>query len=240
MIEQRQALPVDADPRSPALPGPRVIRMDDYRADTRAAPCEHETARAARIAEAEHRFLRRCVGYLAADLRIRQYVDFGSRVPHSRGIHDITDEHLSDARVVRIDTGTAVPLHTRASSHRSAALWIEHPRAEELVAQLGLRGLVDPGEPAAVLLDTDLLPRELPVSGVVHALHDALAPGSHLVLRQRPGNPADPYARGIAAALFEPFLLLEPGVADLAWWPYPDEEVAADGVGVLAGLARRR
>lgn len=240
VIEQRQALPVDDEPRSPEVPAPRVIRMDDHRPGARAAACAEESARTARLVEAEARFLARCVGYLVADLRIRQYIDFGSRVPHSAGVHGIVAERLPDARVVRIGTGTAVPLHPRASASQPAALWLERPRPEDLAAQLSLRGLVDLGEPAAVLVDADQLPADLAVRDVVHVLHDVLAPGSHLVLRQRPANPADPYARALAAALFEPFCLLEPGVADLAWWPYPDEEVAADGVGVLAGLARRR
>ncbi len=237
VIEQRQVLPVDDEPHSPEVPAPRVIRMDDYRS---AAPAAAPAPETARLVEAESRFLARCVGYLVADLKIRQYVDLGSRVPHSGGIHDLVSERLPDARVVRLDTGPAVPLHPRASASGPAVLRLDQPCPEELAAQLALRGLVDLGEPVAVLVDADLLPESLDVGEVVHALHEALVPGSHLVLRQRPVNPADPYARALVAALFEPFCLLEPGVADLAWWPYPDEEVAAEGTGVLAGLARRR
>jgi len=169
---------------------------------------------------------------------IRQYVDFGSRVPHTTGVHALVTEQCPDARVVQVGIGTAVPLHPRASALQPAMLWLEQVRPDDVAAHLSLRGRIDLGEPVAVLIDVDLLPGG-DVRDLVPALHRVLAPGSHLALRQRPANPADPYAQALAAALFDPFCLVEPGVADLAWWPYPDEEVVAEGTGILAGLARR-
>ncbi|TDQ52558.1 SAM-dependent methyltransferase [Actinorugispora endophytica] len=238
--ERWRAPHVDGGPRPPDPPGPRVVRLDGYRDGVPRGPGDEAAARTARIAEAERGFLRRCVGYLATDLGIRQFVDFGSRVPPPDGVHAVAREHHADARVVRIDTGGAVPLHGRASPFRPAVVRVERPDTDELAARLRLRGLLDPAEPAVALLDTDLLPRGVVAHDVVRVLHSVLAPGSHLVIRQQPLNRADPYARELASPLFEPFELLEPGLADLAWWPYPDDEVSATGVGVLAGVARRR
>ena len=238
MIEQRQALPFDDEPRSLGGHAPRVIPLDDHRTGSRPPAAAQKRAQNLRLAEAERRFLTRCLSYLIVDVGIRQYVDFGSRVPHTTGVHALVTEQCPDARVVQVGIGTAVPLHPRASALQPAMLWLEQVRPDDVAAHLSLRGRIDLGEPVAVLIDVDLLPGG-DVRDLVPALHRVLAPGSHLVLRQRPANPADPYARALAAALFDPFCLVEPGVADLAWWPYPDEEVVAEGTGILAGLARR-
>lgn len=239
VVEQWRALPVAAEPRASGSPGASVIRLDGRSGGVRRGGTREAADRAERIAAAHRGFLRRCVGYLSADLKIRQFIDFGSRLPHSEGVQAVAREYRADSRAVRVEiTGAAPPLG-RTALLQPAAVRIAGSDPGEFAARLGMRGLLDLAEPAAALLDTGLLPCDVVAHDLVRALHAVLAPGSHIAILQRPPNRADPYARDLAATLFEPFELLEPGLADLSWWPYPDEEAAAPGSGVLAGVARR-
>ncbi|MFC3998684.1 SAM-dependent methyltransferase [Nocardiopsis sediminis] len=256
MTDKRPALHIGEDQPLVDLPSPRVVHISDHRARSRAAAPDSTPSPG--IAQARRGFLRRAVGYLAADAGIRQFVDLGSRLPAGEGIAQAARAHAADARVVYVDSDadTAVSLHGRTPPAGRLAVptvVVESMRPEPVITRLRARGLIDFGAPVAVLLpDTAPLwyggvPHHLP-HDLVRALHAVLCPGSHIaiaiprrVVPGRPGGAAvlDAHSRELAAAVFEPFTVIEPGLADLAWWPYPDEEVTAEGTGVLAGVGRR-
>ncbi|MFC4561486.1 SAM-dependent methyltransferase [Nocardiopsis mangrovi] len=259
MTDKRRALHIGEDQPLADIPTPRVIRISDHRARSRPSRPDPsggaDTAPPARLAQSRRGFLRRVVGYLAADAGIRQFIDLGSRLPAGEGIAQTARAHDPDARVVYVDTDTAVSLHGTTPPAGSAAVptvAVESMRPELIVTRLRARGLIDFGAPVAVLL-TDTAPLALGHGGdphlphdLVRALHAVLCPGSHVAIAQRVSPdrsgtaPApDAHSRELAAAVFEPFTVIEPGLADLAWWPYPDEEVTAEGTGVLAGVGRR-
>ncbi|GLU46021.1 SAM-dependent methyltransferase [Nocardiopsis ansamitocini] len=236
MTDHRTALRADVEPPLLDVPGPRVVHIVDYLRDAPAV-----TPPDPAVITAVPGFLRRCVGYLATDLGIGQFVDIGSGVPAAEGVHGVARTHDPDSRVVYVDTGAAASVGSRTAVHVDGPVTLHVKRldAAGIAGQLGLRGLLDLTSPLGVVLNADALPGDNAVGALVRGLYEILAPGSHLVICRRPPNDADPHARQRAATLFEPFDLLEPGTADIAWWPYPDDEVAATGTGVLAGVARR-
>lgn len=162
------------------------------------------------MARARRGFIRRVVGYLAADRGVGQFVNVGAGPATAEAVHGAAREHRPDARAVHLAGG---PL--------GAVL---------------LNGAIDPTAPVALLLlDTGDL-TDTAVTALVHAAHEVTAPGSHVVICRPAGAGA---AVKDATRLFAPFDVLDPGVADMAWWPYPDDEVTDSGVGVLAGVAGR-
>ncbi|CAM3868151.1 SAM-dependent methyltransferase [Nocardiopsis gilva] len=213
------------------------------------------------VTRAKRAFLRRAAGYLAVDAGIRQFVDIGSRVPLDEGIGRAVHGHAPDARVVYIETGSTLPMRGCASAGEEtvSVASMHRPDPVSLISLLELRGFVDFGEPVAFfLVDTDA-PQcgDVPTSDLVRALHGAMCPGGCVAIALPPGPPGhtditvggettdhhaptdDPHRRQRAESVFSPFTLLDPGLADLAWWPYPDEAVAARGTGIRAGVGRR-
>ncbi|PSK96851.1 S-adenosyl methyltransferase [Murinocardiopsis flavida] len=194
---------------APETGGPHVLRFG-------AAPPRAPRPRAAppealALARARRGFVRRVVGYLAADLGVRQFVNVGARPATAEAVHTAAREHRPEASAVHLSGG---PLGTVLRS-----------------------GALDPAAPIALLLvDTGDL-TDTAVAALVRDAHAATAPGSHVVIcRPAPGDGAGARA---ATRLFAPFTVLDPGLADMAWWPYPDAEVTGSGVGVLAGVAGR-
>ena len=96
-----------------------------------------------------------------------------------------------------------------------------------LLRRLTTRGLVDLDEPVAVLR-TRPFSAEEPFTEA-EELHSLLRGGGYLAL-------TSPAPRSVVTAAFAPFQLLDPGVADLRWWPYPDDAVSLTGTGTLAGV----
>ncbi|WP_200815807.1 SAM-dependent methyltransferase [Nocardiopsis sp. JB363] len=202
--------------RAPAR-GSRVVDLD---ARTRAP---HDPARAEHV-RLHQAFLGRVVDYLCADAGIRQFVDWGCPVP---GTAERVRRVDPDATVVHVaPEGTAGVL---ASPDDSAVLPGDGAGSETLLRRLHTSGLVDLDEPFAVLM-TRTFGADSPPTGL-DTLHRLMRGGGYVALTS-----AAP--RADVERAFGPFLPMEPGVADLTWWPYPDEEVAAQGSGVLAGLGR--
>ncbi|MFB9801095.1 SAM-dependent methyltransferase [Streptomonospora salina] len=194
--------------------------------------------------EARRGFLRRAVGYLAADAGVRQFVDLGSRLPAGAGIGRAAREYAPGSRVVYVDaeSSAALPAARAGDADTSAAvLPVERMDPDTLIDRIAGCGLVDVAEPLGVLLtDTTALRRDgVLIQDLVRALHPRLGPGGHIAVAQPVPDARDPHCREFAAAAFDPFTLIEPGLADIAWWPYPDEEVSGEPTGVLAGLGRR-
>ncbi|KIH98685.1 hypothetical protein LP52_12110 [Streptomonospora alba] len=194
--------------------------------------------------EARRGFLRRAVGYLAADAGVRQFVDLGSRLPAGEGIGRAAREYAPGSRVVYVDAESSAALRGGRADDAdtgAAVLAVERMDPDTLIDRLTRCGLIDTAEPVGVLLtDTTALRRDgVLVHDLVRALYPRLGPGGHVAVAQPVADARDPHCREFAAAVFDPFTLIEPGLADMAWWPYPDEEVSGEPTGVLAGLGRR-
>lgn len=237
MTDEWRATPIDAEVSAVDVPRSSVARIDEHLARTRAGPPPEPAPSPA--VRATQGFVRRAVDYLAAETGIRQFVDLASRLPVGHGILDTARVHEPGARVVYVDpwrTAATPPLRGKAGRSDNAVpvLAVESMRPSCLVGRLKQCGLVDFGEPVAVLLvETSPLRRDgVGVHEVVSALHAEMAPGGHIAIAQPPAGPRHDVS---PAPMFTPFTLLAPGLADAAWWPYPDEDVAAEGSGSWPG-----
>lgn len=168
-------------------------------------------------------FLGRVIDYLCADAGVRQFVDWGCPVP---GTAERVRDACSGASVVHVAPhGTAGVLSTAGA----AVLSGEGSGVDALLRRLGTSGLVDFDEPVAVLMTRPFTAGDPPTG--TDALHALMRGGGYLAL-------ASTAPHAVAERAFLPFQPLEPGVADIAWWPYPDEDVSDKGTGIVAGLGR--
>jgi hypothetical protein len=142
---------------------PNIARMNDYflggkdnfAADRRAA--EELLAIAPEIkpmAEENRRFLGRAVRFLA-EQGIRQFFDIGSGLPTRQNTHEVARTVCPSARVVYADNDPVVISHGEAilAGEENTAVVkgdILHP--QDLVAQPGVRRVIDFDEPMAVLI----------------------------------------------------------------------------------------
>ncbi|MFD3686864.1 SAM-dependent methyltransferase [Nocardiopsis sp. NPDC058631] len=168
-------------------------------------------------------FLGRVIDYLRVDAGVRQFVDWGCPVP---GTAERVHACDPDATVVHlVPHGAAGMLPTAGA----AVLSGDGSGTAGLLRRLGTSGLVDFDEPVAVLMTRPFTADDPP--GGIGGLHTLMRGGGYLAL-------ASPAPRTVVERAFHPFLPVEPGVADLRWWPYPDEDVSDRGTGTLAGLGR--
>ena len=167
-------------------------------------------------------FLGRVIDYLCADAGIRQFVDWGCPVP---GIAERARRADPEATVVHVAPEGAAGIS--ASPERAAVLSGEGTGVEGLLRRVHTSGLIDFDEPVGVLM-TRTFDADSPPGGL-ETLHDLMRGGGHLALTSTA-------PRADVERAFGPFRLLDPGVADLTWWPYPDEDVTAQGCGILAGM----
>lgn len=199
--------------------GPRVVDLGDRNR----AHVPHDPALAEHV-RLHQAFLGRVVDYLSVDAGIRQFVDWGSPV---QGTAERVHGADPDATIVHVAPEGAAGI--LVSPDDSAVPSGGGVCSETLLRRLHAGGLVDLDEPIAVLM-TRTFGADSPPTGL-DTLHRLMRGGGYLALTSTA-------PRADVERAFGPFRPLEPGVADLTWWPYPDEDVAAQGSGVLAGLGR--
>ncbi|WP_460774575.1 SAM-dependent methyltransferase [Nocardiopsis nanhaiensis] len=203
---------------------PRVHRQEPRVVSFGARGCAPPDPAQAEQVRLHQAFLCRAVEYLCADAGIRQFVDWGCPIP---GTAECVHSAHPDATLVHVaPEGTAGML---AAPEQAAVLSGDGSGTETLLRRLHTSGLVDFDEPVAVLMTRPFTAEALP-SGL-HTLHTMMRGGGYLALTSTA-------PRTVAERAFSPFLPVEPVVADLKWWPYPDEDVSAPGCGTLAGLGR--
>jgi SAM-dependent methyltransferase len=209
-------------------------------------------------------FLGRAVRYLAG-LGIRQFLDIGTGLPTMGNVHEVAQAVAPECAVVYVDHDPVVLVHARdmlQGNNRTAIIGHDLRNPEEILADKELLGLLDLGQPVALLLVAILHftkdaedPRD-----VLNRLMSALAPGSYLVIAHAT---ADSYAEFDEAikvysgatssmhsrthaeveAMFAGLELVEPGVVWLPEW-HPDADTGlADDPGrslCWCGVARKR
>ncbi|NUP37865.1 MAG: SAM-dependent methyltransferase [Streptomyces sp.] len=215
-------------------------------------------------ARANRDFMRRAVGHLA-ESGVRQFLDIGTGIPTSPNTHEIAQAVAPGARVAYVDNDPIVAAHAAARllcTGDTAFALADLRDPAELLDMPAVRGLIDFGEPVAVLLVSVLhfVGDDEDPAGAVAALRDALPAGSHLVLSHgtqdfhadRVAEAVSVYSKSTAAlslrshdevlAFFDGFDLLEPGLVQVPLWrpdgqPPGPEELAA--VGVYGGVGRK-
>lgn len=225
---------------------------------------KRELPGAVAIAVANRKALGRAVRHLVQEAGIRQFLDLGSGLPTAGNVHQIARRHAPESRVVYVDDDPAVPAHGRAllaGDDRATMLWGDLREPHDVLNHPAVRRLIDFGEPVGVILSAILhhLLDEEDAPGVVAALRDAVAPGSHVFITHfRAERGAG--SRRIQAMLQQAFgcgrwrddaeiagyftglELLEPGILPVVQWrpeaPLDREPTAWERV-IVGGLGRK-
>ena len=221
---------------------------DNYPADRAAAEQIAEALPNVRTSFRWNRaFLGRAVRYLAADQGIRQFIDIGTGLPTVRNVHEIAREAAPGSRVVYVDNDPVVLAHGRHLLHGLGGTTIlEHDlrKPDEILADPGLRALVDFEEPAAVLLVAVLhfISDDDDPAAIIGKLLEPFPPGSYLVMSHGTADAAPEvheaakvYDQATTSAyvrsrdhilrLIDGLDLVEPGIVWLPeWHPGPGSE----------------
>ncbi|RGA06861.1 SAM-dependent methyltransferase [Microbispora triticiradicis] len=245
----------DAPPPGIDASVPNPARMYDYflggknnyAADREAAERVLRVAPEARMLARRNRaFLRRAVRHLVTEAGIRQFVDIGTGLPAQGGVHEVAHELDPTVRVAYVDHDPVVLAHARAllsGAGSTVTVRGDLRRPEEILADPGLRSLIDLSQPVAILLVAvvHFLSEADKPAELVARLRDAVVPGSHLVLshvtdEERGGAAREGAAvyRGSDAGvtlrsrdqiqeLFDGCEVLDPGLVPLDDWR-PDDE----------------
>ena len=193
--------------------------------------------------QANRAFLRRAIRH-AVGRGITQFLDIGSGIPTAGNTHEVARQADPGCRVVYVDIDPIAVAHSRAILGEDPATLVlqgdlRQPAA--ILADEGVRGLLDLDRPVAVLLVALLhfVPDSDDPPGVIGRLADGLAPGSMLVvshassdgqpelaarhqrLYARTPTPMTMRTRTQIEDLFQGFPLQEPGVVPIEQW-HPD------------------
>jgi len=214
---------------------------DNYPADRAAAgQITRSLPAAATSARRNRAFLGRAVRYLAADRGIRQFLDLGAGLPSAPSVHEVAQQAALGSRVVYVDNDPVVLAHGRHLLHGVAGTTImEHDVREpdEILADPGLRALIDAEEPVAVLAVAVLhfIADEDDPAGIVRKLLEPFPAGSYVVVSHGTADavpevreaaavfdhattPAHARTRDQILALADGLDLVEPGIVWLPQW----------------------
>jgi O-methyltransferase involved in polyketide biosynthesis len=231
---------------------------DNFDADRRAATQLLSVApMVAYAAPASRAFLRRSVGYLAAEAGIRQFLDIGTGIPTAGNTHEVAQGIDPACRVVYVDNDPVVLSHARAMLRSStggvAFLDADANQTAALVA--GARATLDFAKPVAVIM-IDVLNFLEDADQILANLVRAVPSGSYLALMQpTEGEGFAAAARrwnGIAktpvflrdraaiARWLTGLHLVEPGIVEVnRWRPTPDDPESPGRVPLLGAVARK-
>lgn len=239
---------------------PSVARMydyylggkDNYAADREAARLVLGAAPDVPLAALENReFLKRAMRYLAAERRIRQFVDIGPGLPTQGNTHQLAHKLDPGAKVAYVDNDASVLAHSRALLNGVPGVTLlpgDLREPEDILAAPDLKAVIDFSRPVALLMTLVLhfVPPDDDPYGLVATYGDALCPGSFLVLSHVTGDDREPgMLAGVGAyenasapltlrtrsqvqEFFNGFDLIDPGVVFLSQWR-PTGEYHAQG-----------
>jgi hypothetical protein len=230
---------------------------------TAALPGGIEAAR--RNVQADRRFLKWAVRYLAGEVGIRQFLDIGTGIPTDDNVHTVAQELAPAARTVYVDHDPVVLAHAHLllrGAPEGALAYLDADLREPETILRRAADTLDFAEPVAILLLGVLhyvLDDEDPY-GIVARLVRAAAPGSYLVVthlasdiepeamaelikRHNESAPADlatVRSHAEVSRFFEGLELLDPGVAPLDHWHYPEQAARVDPstISIYGALAR--
>ena len=117
----------------------------------------------------QRRFLRLAVTFLAADQRIRQFLDIGTGIPAANNTHEVAQAVAPDCRIVYVDNDPVVLTHARA-------LLTSQPGGVTAYLDADLRDTDRVLEQAAATLDFTQ-PVAIMLIGILQLIPDADHPG---------------------------------------------------------------
>ena len=210
-----------------------------------------------RLARENRQFQARAISWLAAQ-GIRQFLDIGSGLPTARNTHQVAQDASPSCHVVYVDNDPVVMSHARALLTGSGVGAVQGDLGDPaaILADPDVLKLLDPGEPAAVILGMVLHFFDADTAGKITAAFTSwLAPGGCVVISvgsgddQTGGRLAREYTAGTLynhaperiAEFFAGLELVSPGLVEARHWD-PALSVAPPGRRpgrVLAGVGRK-
>ena len=218
------------------------------------------------LVRANRAFLGRAVRFLAA-AGIRQFLDIGSGIPTEGNVHEVAQQAAPDRRVAYVDIDPVAIAHSKAilaGNQNATIVQGDLREPEKLLADPGLRSLIDFGQPVALLLCAVLhfISDDEDPGRLVAVLGDALGPGSYLALSQLTHDDGAPevaraaqktYNRSVATSsharsrteilrFFDGFDLVDPGLVYTPQWRPDSPGDVPDDPGrfwILAGVGRK-
>jgi hypothetical protein len=213
------------------------------------------------VAQASRAFLRRVVGFLAAEAGIRQFLDIGTGIPTTGSTHELAQAVDPASRIVYVDNDPVVLAHARAmvlSRPEGVVSYVQADAREPAAVIDAARRTLDLGRPAAIVMVGVLNFIEGPglVAEVLRALTAALSPGSYLAIMQSAEDerllavqrrwnqlaalPVWLRDRTEVASWFESLSLVEPGVVRVnEWRPDEGEPVYPHGMPLYGAVGRK-
>jgi hypothetical protein len=217
---------------------------------------------------ANRSFLGRVVRFLAGEAGITQFIDLGTGLPTQENVHQVAQAASPAARVAYVDNDAVVLAHARALLARDTNTTVagaDLRRPAEVLADPGLRGLIDLAQPTALLMMAVLhfVGDDADAPAIIAEYRDALVPGSYLALSLGTTDGVDPAkiadaqrvyrsssaqltyrSRAQIEQLFDGFELVEPGLVRLPQWR-PDSELSAraerkGSEWMLGGVGRKK
>ena len=216
-------------------------------------------------APASRAFLRRSVGYLAAEAGIRQFLDIGTGIPTAGNTHEVAQAVAPESRVVYVDYDPVVLAHARAlltSSEAGATEYIDADLRDTPAILAQAAKLLDFTRPVAVTLISVLhaVPDSDDPHAIVAKIMDAVPPGSYLaishagtdlfdeetndsfrgVINQMMRQRYTPRSREQVARFFAGMDLVEPGLVPVEDWRPKPGTVDAGTSAIYGGVGRKR
>jgi SAM-dependent methyltransferase len=232
---------------------------DHFPADRAEAACLLDIYPPLRDLVRENRaFVTRAVAW-AAEQGMGQFIDLGAGLPASPAVHQAARAVLPAARVAYVDTDPVVLSHARALLAQDdgvTAVNADLRDPDAVLADPELRAVIDPAEPACVILAAVLHFLDAGTAREVTAGYARLiAPGSCLVIScatyddealakrlaaEYTAGPFVSHSREDVKSFFAGLELVGPGVTEAQTWrPWQPEPVLRRRDGhVLAGVAR--
>ncbi|WP_432973126.1 SAM-dependent methyltransferase [Dactylosporangium sp. CA-233914] len=202
-------------------------------------------------AHTNRRFMQRAVRHLTQAAGVRQFLDIGAGLPTQGNVHEHTD-----GRVVYVDNDPVAVAQARTlvkDDERVSVALADLREPEALLADPHVCGHLDLAEPVAIMLVSIMhfVPDEADPWSLIARLHDATAPGSHLVVSHltldgvdaapaeqgtqvyRTSNaPIVPRTHAQIQRFFDGYEMLNPGLVWAGQWrPAPGEDTTSHGYG---------
>ncbi len=212
---------------------------------------------------ANRAFLARAVRYLAAEARIRQFLDIGTGIPSANNTHEVAQSVAPDSRIVYVDNDPIVLTHARAllaSGPEGSIQYVDGDVRDVAAILRAAARTLDFTRPVALMLLGILhliQDAEAPYQ-IVASLMDALPPGSYLAIshpaidihpsqaevqkryNERVSTPQTLRTRAEVCQFFDGLDLVPPGVVYVhTWRPDPGDIAPTDGVSAHGGVARK-
>ncbi|WP_062434027.1 SAM-dependent methyltransferase [Herbidospora daliensis] len=212
-------------------------------------------------ARSERQFIGRCVGLLAGETGVDQFLDVGAGISNAGNTHLVAQKINPAARIVYVDNDPIVLIHARAlmeSTPDGAVDYLDADLRHPDPLLQAASETIDFSRPVGLMLlgVIEFVTDDTLALDAVHTLIDALSPGSYVAIASSMPSPGMRaavdvwHARGGAPLVlrtpenltrfFDGLDLLEPGVVSLPQWrpdtltDYRDREVYQYG-----GVARK-